>query len=78
MQKLSERLAEIEKAAKACDYETLQNIIEDVGEESFNHKDLNRALLMAVQSCSSNKQQDVMECIRILINAGANVDAEDP
>jgi len=56
VQKLSERLAEIEKAAKACDYETLQNIIEDVGEESFNHKDLNRALLMAVQSCSSNKQ----------------------
>jgi ankyrin repeat protein len=42
------------------------------------NKDLNRALLLAVQSCTSNKQQDVMECIRILINAGANVDAEDP
>ncbi len=74
---MSERLANIEKAAKACDIETIQNIIEEAGEENFNKKDLNKALLQTVQSCSSNKQQDVMECIRFLITTGASVDAED-
>jgi ankyrin repeat protein len=56
----------------------LQNIIDEVGDETFNNKDLNRALLQAVQSCSSLKKNEVIECIRILLNAGANVDAEDP
>jgi ankyrin repeat protein len=31
-----------------------------------------------VQNCSSLKKNEVIECIRILLNAGANVDAEDP
>lgn len=53
-------------------------MIDDAGEESINKRDLNRALLLAVQGCLSNKKEELMECIRILLNAGANVDAENP
>eukprot|EP00347_Sterkiella_histriomuscorum_P020274 403338429 len=78
VQKHEERLQEIDRAAKACDSELLQTIIEDAGEDAFNNRDLNRALLQAVKNCSSNKKNEVIECIRILLNAGANVDAQDP
>jgi hypothetical protein len=44
----AELLQEIDRAAKLCDTESLQNIIEDAGEEAFNKRDLNRALISAV------------------------------
>lgn len=58
----------------------LQNIIDDyaVGDSiSLPKKELNKSLLSAVQNCISVKKNEVIECISILINAGANVDAEE-
>ena len=53
-------------------------LIEDVGEDSFPKKELNKSLISAVQNCTTHKKDEVIECIRVLLNAGANVDAEDP
>ncbi len=75
---MQELYTEIDKSIRTGDSDTLQNIIEDAGEGAFPKKEINKALLQAVQTCSSNKKNEVIECIRVLLNAGANVDAEDP
>ena len=68
----------IEKAAREADAESLQSIIEENEEVNFPKKELNRALLGAVSSCISIKKNEVIDCITALLDAGANVDAEDP
>jgi ankyrin repeat protein len=52
--------------------------LESCGDDEIPPKDLNRALLIVVQSCSTGKLQAVQESIEALLGAGASVDAEDP
>lgn len=68
----------IEKAARDADADSLQSIIEEHEEVNFPKKELNKALLAAVSSCISIKKNEVIDCITTLLDAGANVDAEDP
>ena len=45
----------------------------------ISRKDLNRALLLAVQNCqATNKIDRVLECINVLLSAGANSNSSDP
>jgi hypothetical protein len=45
----------------------------------ITRKDLNRALLIAVQNCqATNKIERVLDCINVLLQAGANANSSDP
>lgn len=41
-------------------------------------KELNKALIQAVQGCNNNLKGETIDCINVLKGMGANMDAEDP
>lgn len=43
----------------------------------FPKKDLNKALLTAVQVCSSSNIDEMVLCVNALLSNGANIDAEE-
>ena len=50
-----------------------------IQQKLINRKDLNRALLLAVQNCrATNKIERVLDCINVLLQAGANSNSSDP
>ena len=70
--------SQIEQAARNGDSETLEQILDNRGDEiQYPKKEINKALLQTVLNCSSAKKDNYIECIRILNGAGANIDAED-
>lgn len=69
---------DLERAAKLGDSEGLQTILDQAGDLSFHKKELNKALLIAVQSCQSSNAQDICLCVQQLLSCGANINAEEP
>jgi ankyrin repeat protein len=69
----------MEKAAREGDYENLQIIIDSVSDfDDFPKKDLNKALLSAVQGATGNSVPEHIDCVNILLSCDANINAEDP
>jgi len=67
-----------EQAIKLGDFETFNNLIEDVPEGALKRKELNKILLSLVHSIKySSKIGEINDCVSNILSAGAMIDAID-